>query len=521
MINKDFYPTPTTLITKLFSGLQDCETFLEPSAGKGDICDYITYKNTKRGIYVDCIEIEKDLQIILKGKGYSVIYDNFLSFNSGKQYDAIIANFPFSDGDKHLFKAIELQKRNGGYLHCIVNAETIKNPFSNFRKEVLNQLNGAESLEIEYLENAFADAERKTGVEIAIIKAKFKQDQTQSILLDNLKKSYNVFEKENENKEVVNSNPVIQLIERYNLEQKVGVSLINEYNALIPFIKESMQDAYNKPILSLTIGTGSYSNATINDFLKQLRVKYWRLFLGNDNVRATYNSKIVNELQNKLVELQEYDFNEFNINALKEELDTKIVFSIEENILSLFDELSYQYSYNKDYGDNVHLFNGWKTNKAWKINEKVIVPFYALDSRWGETKIDRYRVGNKLNDIIKVLNYLDNKVSNVSETVDKKIDEANKNGNYKNIDLGHIIVTFYKKGTAHIVFKDKMLLDKFNIFGCQKKGWLPPSYGKKTYKDMSEEEKETVNTFQGEKEYEKILINSDFYLVDTNKFLLN
>ena len=58
------------------------------------------------------------------------------------------------------------------------------------------------------------------------------------------------------------------------------------------------------------------------------------------------------------------------------------------------------------------------------------------------------------------------------------------------------------------------LLKKFNIFGSQNKGWLPPGYGKKPYKDMTEEEKKVIDEFEGEKEYDKVMNNKDYYLFD-------
>ena len=59
-----------------------------------------------------------------------------------------------------------------------------------------------------------------------------------------------------------------------------------------------------------------------------------------------------------------------------------------------------------------------------------------------------------------------------------------------------------------------MNLKKFNIFGSQHKGWLPPSYGKKAYKDMTVEEKAIINEFEGEKEYNKVISNKEYYLFD-------
>ena len=81
-------------------------------------------------------------------------------------------------------------------------------------------------------------------------------------------------------------------------------------------------------------------------------------------------------------------------------------------------------------------------------------------------------------------------------------------------------VTFYKKGTCHITFTNEELLKKFNIFGAQHKGWLPPSYGKKTYKDMTPEEKVVVNDFEGEAEYNKVMSNSQYYLFDANNITM-
>ena len=61
-------------------------------------------------------------------------------------------------------------------------------------------------------------------------------------------------------------------------------------------------------------------------------------------------------------------------------------------------------------------------------------------------------------------------------------------------------------------FRNAELLKKFNIFGCQKHGWLPNSYGRKRYKDMSKEEQEVIKSFEGEKSYEKTVENPQYYL---------
>lgn len=54
----------------------------------------------------------------------------------------------------------------------------------------------------------------------------------------------------------------------------------------------------------------------------------------------------------------------------------------------------------------------------------------------------------------------------------------------------------------------------------QKKGWLPPNYGKSKYSDMTPEEKAVVKSFDGcEANYNKILDNNNYYLVSRKNLL--
>ena len=180
MFNKDFYPTPEHLINKMLSGvnLKMIKTILEPSAGKGNIVDSIKKKEGLFSTYynkitfdIDCVELDKNLQHILKGKNYRVVHNDFLTYETMKEYDLIIMNPPFSNGAKHLLRALKMQKRNGGAVICLLNAETLKNQCNNDRI-ILSRLLTEYGAEIEYISNAFIGAEQKTPVETALIKVK-------------------------------------------------------------------------------------------------------------------------------------------------------------------------------------------------------------------------------------------------------------------------------------------------------------------------------------------------------------
>jgi hypothetical protein len=125
---------------------------------------------------------------------------------------------------------------------------------------------------------------------------------------------------------------------------------------------------------------------------------------------------------------------------------------------------------------------------------------------------------DKLRDIEKVFNYLD---SGLTEELDLKeaLTFAEHYLETKKIELKYFHVTFFKKGTCHIEFKNLDLLHKFNLFGSQRKGWLPPSYGKVKYSDMTREEKETINEFEGMASYNKVMNNKSYYILKTEELL--
>jgi len=525
-MNKDFYPTPQSLIRKMLEGVEinKSTNILEPSAGKGDIVDYIkSVYGEYRELAIDVIEIDEDLQAILKGKDYNLVFNNFIQFNTFKKYDLIVANFPFSEGDRHLKKALEIAENHGGNIVCLVNAETIKNPYTNLRKIVVEKLNKYNA-SIEYLQDQFLDAERKTGVEVALIRVSVTDNNKSFLILDNLKKSKETNIEEKIPNKLVEKDYIKAVIARFNVECELGIKLIKEWYALKPFINKQLNtDEYDRPLIELKIRDASdYNDDYINEYLKGVRHKYWNILFSYDAFISKYTSNIQEELNRKLEQLSECDFNLFNIQELEKELNNKLVSGVEEAIMKMFDEFSYKYVYHPECSKNVHYYNGWKTNKAHRINKKIILPIDGFSSySHSKDKIDDYYIQRRIQDIIKVFNYLSGELVNVNDTVSHSISEANSICKFDKIPFHYLEATFYKKGTCHITFKDDNLLEKFNIYGSQRKGWLPPSYGKKVYSDMTEEEKEIVDGFQGKEKYQEILGNIDYYLVETNQLLLN
>lgn len=119
-----FYPTKKELAEKLIdyaSFETGKEKVLEPSSGQGGLCKFIPVDKEN----IDCVEISKINQEILKLKGYKVIDEDFLKFSvkTKKRYDRIIMNPPFSKGraETHVKQAFSLLNE-GGNVTAIVPA---------------------------------------------------------------------------------------------------------------------------------------------------------------------------------------------------------------------------------------------------------------------------------------------------------------------------------------------------------------------------------------------------------------
>lgn len=520
--NNDFYPTPDYLVEEMVKDLDFrlIKSVLEPSAGKGDILEGLKKRSEQRcscwysdniNLDIDCIEKDPNLRQILKGNNYRVVHDDFLSYSTMKLYDLIIMNPPFSDGCKHLLKALDMQRRNGGAIICLLNAETLLNPYTKER-QVLNGLLNTYHADVKYIRNAFLKAERKTNVNIAIIKVQLPEVKRESVIINNLRKATEQSEYENVSTatQIAEKDFLKAIVKQYEMEVKAGIQLIKEYHAMAPYILrcfgkdrdtgETIQTG--ECVLSLNIGKDM---ASINGYVRVIREKYWSALFHNPN----FVGQLTGNMQRD------------NIYELKSDIQQKVVVSIENTIVDLFDELSHKYSYYDETGNNIHYYNGWKTNKAWIINKKVIIPLNAFNSYSWKNDFcpSQYDVLTKLQDIEKCFNYLD---GGLTESVDLRnaIEKAETERQTKNIDLKYFKITFYKKGTCHIQFKNMELLKKFNIFGSQHKGWLPSGYGKKRYEQMDQEEQQVIDEFEGKEEYQKVCANIKYYIFDSSSFML-
>lgn len=561
----EFYPTPPELAAKMVNCKflkGKIETILEPSAGKGDLIDFLLltieylgyrdycqyiYKNDlsmpyetviegvinefvlpdfKKGkratLYhdrADCVESDSNLCAILKEKGYRVYNDDFFSFDDDKRFDLILMNPPFSNGDEHLLKAISIAEKTGSKIICLLNAETIKNPYSNKRKLLLNTLEKYNA-DIEYVQHAFSYAERKTDVEVAIIRmeisASFKE---KSRIWEELESNdIEIDEPEISNNIVSADNPLRMAVGLYKQELQAGKKLIEEYLALKPYLTSTFENeetpSYMRGCL-LTLSSGK-NGLDWNEYLYSLRYKYWYQLLHNPAFIKNLTSNLREEYYSMISEFANKDFSLKNIYSVKMDIISRTAKGIEDKIVDMFEQLSYKNS--MEAAGNVHYFNGWKSNSAFKINRKVVIPYVAA-WEWGKLEYHHYSdrsVYRKLDDLEKCLAFLQIGESEYIYDIDlnNQLKVYQEQQVTRKMQFKFFEVDVFKKGTMHIKFRDLDLLKRFNIYGCQHKGWLPPCYGKKSYKNMNAEEKQVIDEYEGQQEYEKVYNNRENYILD-------
>lgn len=517
MFNKDFYPTPANIIETMLSGenIQN-KTILEPSAGKGDIIDYLNANGAKT---VLACEINPDLSKIIKSK-CNVIGDDFLKLQGHQisHINLIVMNPPFSADEKHILHAFEIAPA-GCRIIALCNLRTVDNPHTKERAklaQIIEQNGGFEDLG-----SCFDTAERKTGAEIALIKITkpgtsyeqefngFFMDEDPQEAQENALMSYNV---------------VRDLVQRYTEAIKIFDKQLEEAVRM-----NSLTSGFFSSHIGMSITQGD-QQTTRNQFKKDLQKSGWNFIFEKMNMQK-YATKGLREDINKFVETQEkISFTMKNIYAMLEIVAGTTSQRMDKALLEVFDKLTMHYD------ENRYNVEGWKTNSHYLINQKFILPRMC--------EANKYDNGMKINtswgsyfetvdDMLKALCYLtgdnyDNFLSLYSATRNEHIvkygnklegfsSDIHYSGAFERIkelekqgikatyeyepkiygewyDWGYFRVKAYKKGTMHFEFKDADLWGRFNQRIAKLKGF--PLYEYKETKHSKKADQETAKHYR-------------------------
>ena len=506
MFNDGFYPTPKSLIHKMIKKIKGSPgRILEPSAGRGDIIEALKEEQRYGKIYA--IENDPELQAMLRGKKIDLLDSDFLGYAGMDKFDLILGNPPYAECDKHLLKAIDILYR--GQIIFLLNAETLRNPCTNTRKTLISRLSSL-GAEIEYLPNEFRNAERPTGVEVALVNIiidRKVEDDLFADCSDSIHVKVPVVSEEC--KDVSTRKGIEELVAEYNEVIRIGtetiISYYRNYRKIGGYIAISC-NCSDKIYDAASDLTGKMQ-VKLNDLLENARKSFWRKSLNLEAIKSRLTAKRQAEFEEQLECNSKMDFTEYNLRQFVLNFIGGYSRTMTDAVMEIFDMFTARYAFTDGMFDsNIHYFNGWKSNNAFKINKKVVIPVHGgygrgpFTEQWsGKWKLN-WGVEDKLRDIDVVMASLDGKREYV--TISQALHKAFERGQSTKIESTYFMLTAYKKGTLHLTFKDEDILRRFNVAACMGKGFLPQDYGRKAYTECPPDEKETIESFEGREAYD-------------------
>lgn len=482
MFGTEFFPTPKPVIHKMLKKISsDARHFLEPSAGNGDIAEAIV---EKRGRYtrdkVDCIESAPELVAVLMDKDFSVVGHDWLEYEGVCYYDAIVMNPPFSNGDDHLLKAWDFL--HNGEIVCLLNEETIKNPHTAARKRLaaIIEKHG----EVEFLGDVFSKAERKTGVNVAMVYLK-KESQDDTIDLwanvtaekavkddiggdanmlairDNLGNMQHYYDKANEHMHMA-----FQHIRKAGLYLSANdIYIGQDYDKILELAYKNINDAKA-------------------EFGRKHRRDAWMHVFNQMEFHKWLDKKQREEFVRDIERNGNIPFTKENIKGTLENVFLQRGQLFEQSVANVFDELTRYYKGNTNHTE------GWKTNDSYKVNKKIVFPWGCkFEKDYGRyfctyhgSQIDIY---HDLDRVLCVLSGKDfAKCGTIAQAMRRKFEILGRGvsqGFDNETESEFFLIKFWMKGTVHLTFKDKDLWARFNITAAKGKQWL----GQQTQKEAA------------------------------------
>jgi len=423
MFGEQFYPTPLKLAKTIIGNLPQCDTHfkrrnyavLDPSAGSGAFLDAFVEFYTgdlyewekdrelaKAKSMCQAIEIDADLQSVLMGKGYTVVDSDFTRHKSFRHYNVVLMNPPFAKGAKHLLHAWDNLWFDN--LACILNAETILNPYTHERQRLVSIIE-ENGFHVDFMQSQFSDADKKTNVEIAVVYMAKKQQK-------------NIFDP------VVGDGiefvPIGDTIDDINELAKPDVigNLVRQYDATIQEYVEfrraarkmaRMEKLWHWPsqnhndipdrATSISGSSSMSDQLQFDNFTQRLTSAAWNTVF---NVTGMMG-KMTADVQKQFAENQQragaLAFNEQNIYNIIEALMQNTGAMMAQCVYDVFDYFTKYHDENK-----VH-FEGWKTNDAFEVGRKVIVP-YAVSMGYSGRMSVRYERSQNVHDIDRAICFL-------------------------------------------------------------------------------------------------------------------
>lgn len=489
MTNDDlqFYPTPASLAKRAWGKFKE-KSFtrvLEPSAGDGALANGCPrdYYSSRRAA-IDCIELDIAKHPLLREEGLNVIGVDFLKFKGGSVYSHIILNPPFAEGAKHVLHAWDILE--DGEIVAILNAETVRNPFSRERQLLLSLIE--RHGECELIQDAFngPDAVRKTDVEIALVWLKKESAMDRELLgdiLDNLKKDQ--------------QEPEFAYEEAQSLALPSSFieNLVTAFKAAVEATRQSViaeaRANYYCRILGQTYAVVRGEEGAKGDKLQSskewvrselgkryddIKDRAWTGILNSTQVQGKLSSAAQRRLETEFKQIKSLDFTCENIygfllGLVEKQGEIQIGMACD-----VFDEIVRYHS----EGNGVW-YMGWKSNdKHRTCGMRIKTTRFVIPGHKGAFRDSlNWDSEKQLSDFDKVFAMVDGKQAPDYGLVQAFRDHFKALRDGERVQTSYFDVRYYPgRGTIHFFPRDQKLVDRFNRLVGRHRQWLPPEGAK-------------------------------------------
>lgn len=483
-----FYPTPPTLAARAWAKFtnRNFVRVIEPSAGDGALADGRCSLPARevRGdrIEVDCCEIDISKHPVLRAKGYRVVGVDFLQFESAAQYSHCVLNPPFRTGVDHVLKAWQIMW--DGEIVAILNAESIRNPFSKERRMLVSLVE--DHGDAEFIEGAFLgeDVERKALVDVALVHLTKRADLQNDLygdLIGKLRK-----DREDGIGLAAGADP---------LPQALALPASDIENAVLAFdaAVHAMRDAalaekraaYYARLLGDTLsarcgnsdvdreselGAGGIQRL-LHERYSKLKDRAWAGILRSTNVTSRLSSKAQRRLESSFEEIKELSFTASNIYGFLRGLVENQSDMLIGMACDVFDEIT------RYHTENTLFFKGWVSNDiqrrcGMRIKAtRFIIPGHHTESYQHSLSWDSER---RLADFDKVFAALDGRSAPEVSLVDVFRQDFRQLRNGARVSSTYFDVRYYPGiGTIHFFPKKADVVDRLNRLVGRHRKWLP------------------------------------------------
>ena len=204
-------------------------------------------------------------------------------------------------------------------------------------------------------------------------------------------------------------------------------------------------------------------------FLDEAKNQAWNTIISSMGLDKYMTSSMEETMRRFRKAQGNFELTKENIMALFQLLMSNLGNIMKNNIVSVYD------TFTRYYDGNTACEEGWKTNKRFRANKKIILP-YAADAGYMPEKYGYHKNFSVSYHSLQTIRDIDKAMCWLSGRNFESLDGKNPDsttiydvicsyavGDTAWIPSAFFLVKCFKKGTVHLQFKDEDLLNKFNI----------------------------------------------------------